>query len=274
METVGNAALGRQSNHGVHHVTASGHAEPYVTGTLKNQCSGLDEILRTLLHRDSAQECNHLLMRFLLGNYIPDLLRKRLNGVVHGRYLARILMVLVDDSLTGQFAHAHDVVGVVHTVLLDCIYGGVHVTAAAVKISCVDVYDQRLAAHLLGVYACGISKPVMRVNYIKLLGAGHYACHYRVVVYLLVKVVRISARELYATQIIGVHIAEIGIDMVTEMIIIIRVHPRVTLLEHTSVGITPNHRNGVHSHNLHEALVLITPWLGQAERNVHVPLIG
>ena len=88
------------------------------------------------------------------------------------------------------------------------------------------------------------------------------------------KVVRVSARKLYAAQIIGVEIVEISIDMVTEMIVVIGVHPWIPLLEHTLVRISPHHGNGVHTYNLHEALILITPWFRQAERYVHVPLIG
>ncbi len=192
---------------------------------------------------------------------------------MHGGYLARILMILVDDGLTGQFTHAHDVVGVVHTVLFDGIDGGIHIAAAAVKISCVNVYDQRFAAHLLGVYACGICKPVMRVDYVKLLSACHHAGHNGVIVYLLMQIVRVSAGELYATQVIGVQIVEIGIDMVTETVVVIGIHPRITLLEHTLVGVSPHHGNSVHTYYLHETLILVAPWLGQAERNIHVPLI-
>ena len=56
---------------------------------------------------------------------------------------------------------------------------------------------------------------------VELLGAGYYAGYYRVVVDLLVQVVGIASGELYATQIVGIEIAEIGVDVVTETVVVL-----------------------------------------------------
>ena len=53
-----------------------------------------------------------------------------MNGVA----LAGVLMVLVDDRLTRQLGHAHDAVGIVHTILLDGVNRGVHLTTRTVEV--------------------------------------------------------------------------------------------------------------------------------------------
>ena len=50
-------------------------------------------------------------------------LRERIDGIVHGKHLLGVLMVLLNNRAAGQFGHAHDAVGIIHTVLLHRIDG-------------------------------------------------------------------------------------------------------------------------------------------------------
>ena len=52
-------------------------------------------------------------------------LRKRIDSIVHGKTLARILMILADDCLACKFRDAHDAISMIHTVFLDGIDGRV-----------------------------------------------------------------------------------------------------------------------------------------------------
>ena len=85
-------------------------------------------------------------------------------------------MILVDDRLTRQFAYTHYAVGIVHTVFLDRIYRRINFSAAAVEVGGMYMYAQRLSAHALCVYACGICKPVVRMDDVELLLACHHSC--------------------------------------------------------------------------------------------------
>ena len=134
MEAVGNASCCCHFNHGVHHVARTCHAEAYVACTFQHEGGGFDEVFRSLLHGDTAQEGDYLFLSVftlfaLFGHHVEDVARKGIDGVVHGDALGRVLMVVVDDGLPGEFGHAHDAVGVVHTILFDAVDSGVDIAA-------------------------------------------------------------------------------------------------------------------------------------------------
>jgi hypothetical protein len=85
-------------------------------------------------------------------------------------------MILIDDGLACQLRHTHDAVGIVHTILLDGINGGVNLSARTVEVGGMYVDAERLAAHVLGIDACRISEPVVCMDDVKVLRASHYAC--------------------------------------------------------------------------------------------------
>ena len=140
MEAVGNATLGSQIDHRIHHIARACHAETHVAGTMEHHVGCLDEILWTFLHGDTSKEGNHLLFSCMVRTWnILILLRQRINGVVHGEALTRVLMILVDHRLTSQLRHTHNTVGIVHSVLLNRVDGGVHLTTRTVEVGSMDM---------------------------------------------------------------------------------------------------------------------------------------
>ena len=111
---------------------------------------------------------------------------------------------------------------------------------------------------MLGVYASRIGQPVVCMNDVKLFCACHHTCNDRIVVDLLVQVRWIAASKLHTAKVVDVHIVEIGIDMVTQVIIIVGIHHvRDAALYIFVVDITPCNRHTVHSHNAACCLVFI-----------------
>ena len=116
-------------------------------------------------------------------------------------------------------------------------------------------------------------EPVVSVDDVKLLSAGHLSGNDRVVVDLLVKVAWISSGKLHRTKIVHVHIVKVGIDMVTELEIVVRIHDIAHALLHVViVYIAPCDRHGIHSYDTCCMLALITKRMRQAERDVHIAL--
>ena len=64
---------------------------------------------------------------------------------MHSHTLAWVLVILVDDRLTGEFRDTHDAVGMVHTILLDRIDGRVDLATRTVEISGMNVDAERFA---------------------------------------------------------------------------------------------------------------------------------
>ena len=201
------------------------------------------------------------------------LLLQRIDGIVHGEALARILVILVDDGLTGELAHTHDTVGPVHTVLLDGVDGGVHLAAAAVEVGGMHVDAHRFAAHLLGVDAGGIGEPVVGVDDVEVEGACHLSCDDGVVVDFLVQVAGIAASELHGTQVVDVHVVEVGIDMFAQPIVHLWRHDVADALFHiVVVHITVGDGHCIHGHDGSGAGILIAERFGQTEDGFDIAL--
>lgn len=119
----------------------------------------------------------------------------------------------------------------------------------------------------------GVGEPVVSVNDVELLGARHLSGYDAVVVYLLVKVAWVSAGKLHAPQVVDVHIAEVGIYVVAEPVILIRVHQVADALLHVvAVNVLVHYWHAVHCHDTRVGVVFIAkrPW--QAKRYLHVAL--
>ena len=86
-------------------------------------------------------------------------------------------MIMVDHSLPRQFAHAHDAIGVIHSVFLYAINRRIHIAATPVEVCGMHVNHQRLPAHLLGVDAGRVSQPVVRMDDVELLLACNNSRH-------------------------------------------------------------------------------------------------
>ena len=79
-----------------------------------------------------------------------------------------VAQILVDYSLACQLTNAENVVGIVHTVLLNGIYRRIHIAAATVKVCSMDMDNQFLSRYLLSMDTGRICQPVMRVDDIEL----------------------------------------------------------------------------------------------------------
>ena len=196
MELVRYSAFGYKVNHLCHLVAASRHHKPYAVGLAQNTRCGFYKILRTFLHRDTAEECHQFVfaLRFLelFG------MCQRLYGVVYRAHFARVDAVFLYHRVTRQIAHADDMVRLVHAAFLDGIYCRIDIAAAAVEIGGMHVNHQRLPADMFGEHSCRISQPVMTVNNIKIQTVCQHACYRLVVAYLFYQVVGIAPRESYA----------------------------------------------------------------------------
>ena len=159
----------------------------------------------------------------------------------------------------------------VHTIELDLIDRIVRVndTTTAVVFSSMNVDDERFACHLLCMDACREGKPVVSVNYVESSIVQCLACddtsHYRVVVDLFEQVLWILARELDTAKVVGVDIAEIGIDLTAKVIIFLRIlHDMSTaLLDIVPIHILPYHRCLRAADDMAEVLCLVALWIWQ-----------
>ena len=274
MEAVGDAPFGYEIYHCVHHVAGSCHAEAYVSCPVENHIGGLDEILRSLLHCYSSEERNNLILvsvidarnGFVLGTQGVD-------GVVDGKHLSRILMILIDNSIAGQVGNAHNTVGVVHTVLLNGINRRIDVTTATVVVGGMDVDAQWLSADLLSVDSRGISEPVVGMDDVEVDGARYDSGNDGVVVNLFVKISGISSGELHRSEIIDIHIVEVGVDMVAQLEVKFGIHdiadPAVDIVP---IYIAPCYWDAVHGNNIGEGVVLIAEGLRKTQCYVNVAL--
>ena len=273
MEAVGNVAVGSEANHLLHHIAATCHHKAYVVSLGKHARSSLHEVFRSLLHSDTSEECHHLVLT-LLHLDAANLLAQGLHCIVHGSHLVGVDSIFLNHSLASEVAHGDDVVGIVHTVLLNCEHRGVHIAAAAVEVGGVHVYHQRLACHLLGMDTGRISEPVVRVYHIEIDSACNHTCHYRIVIDLLEQVVGIAARKLNAAEIVGAHVVEVGIDMVAQVEVELRIHHIAYAALHIVVAyVAPCHWHTVCAHYAGKAALFVTPWLRNDKSDVHVAIV-
>ena len=194
---------------------------------------------------------------------------------MHGEHFARILIVLMNNCLTCQLTYTHDTVSMVHTILFNRINGRVHITTASVKVCGVHMDNQRFSWNLLSMNTCRISQPVVWVNNIKLLLTSYHTGYNRIVVDFFMQIIRISSWEFHATQIIGMHIIEVCINMVAQVIIKLRIHiMSYSIFYIIPLYVTPYNRHTVHSYNTQETLVFVSPRLRNTESNFHIFLLS
>ena len=279
VEAVGDAATRGEFDHRLHHIARTGEAETDVAGAFEHEGGGFDEIFGAFLHGDAAEEGDHLLLslggRATLRHDLADVVGKGVDGVVHRHHFCRILPVVVDDGAACEFRNAHDAVGMIHTVALNGVDGGIDVAARAVEIRGVDVHHEGFSAHLLGMYARGIREPVVGVDNIVVLLAGDDAGHDGVVVDLFLQVVGIAPRKFDTAEVVGESVGEIGVDVVAQGVVLFGSHAVAEAFAHIVVVHVAPHDGGLaQTDDVHETLVLIAPRLGDAEDDVHVGLRG
>ena len=241
---------------------------------MKYHIGSLNEILRTFLHRDTTKEGNHLLLIRMVGT--RDSLQfflQWINGIVHGVALTRILMVLVDNRLTCQLRHAHNTIGIVHTIFLNGINGGVHLTARTVEIRSVNVDTQWLTTNVLGMDSSRISQPVVCMNDVEFLRTSHNTCNDGIIIDFLMQVAGIATCKFHTSQVVDIHVIEIRVDMVTILEVIFRTHdiayPTVDII---ILYVAPCDRHSIHGNNLTCRTVFVAPWFGQAKNRINITL--
>ena len=183
--------------------------------------------------------------------------------------------VFLDDGAPRQVTNGNDVVGPVHAVFLDSENRGIDIAAATVEIGGMHMNDQRFTGNLLGMYAGRIGQPVVRVNDIARIGASNHTGHNRIVVDFFEQVVGITTRELDATQIIGVQVIEVGINMVSQIEIFLRVHavakPPGDIVPR---DIAPCDGCVSGTDDVGKTFVFITVWFGYDKSDIHIAALG
>ena len=172
-----------------------------------------------------------------------------------------------------MFGDAHDAVGVVHSVFFNAIDRWVHLSAGAVEVCGVDVDDQWFSADVLCVDSGGVGEPVVSVDDVKLLLACDDACHDGVVVAFILQVLGIASGEADASQIVGEPIVEVGVDVISEIIVKLGVHlGSEALSQIIGIHVAPNDGCFAQADDVHETFVLIAPGLWKTESDVHIRL--
>ena len=183
VELIRYAALCHEVNHFVHHIAATCHHEAHAICLCQYACCGLHEVLWTFLHGDTAEEGHQLVFALMLHELLG--VSQWLYGIVHGAHFVRGLTVFFNHGAACQFAHAHDVVCLVHTAFLDGIYGRIDIAAAAVEVCSVHVYHEWLARYLLRKHTRWVCQPVVAVDDVEVECVCQYAGYCLVVAYLL-----------------------------------------------------------------------------------------
>ena len=205
-EAVGNTLLRRHLNHGVKHISRTGHTEAHIARALQHERGRLNEIFRSLLHRDTSEESHHafltLRVGFALCDHLLHLVGERINGVVHSDTLSWILVVVFNHRASRQFRNTHDAIGMIHTVFLNTVNRWVDITSRAVEVSGMHVNHKRFSAHVFGVNASRISQPVVCVNDVIFLLTSYHASHDGIVVNFVEEIIGVASRKLDTSQIV------------------------------------------------------------------------
>ena len=165
-------------------------------------------------------------------------------------------------------------VGIVHAVFLDIEHCGIDVATASVEVGGMNVNHQWLACDLLGVNTGRIGEPVVRVDNIAWNGACNHTSHNRIIVDFLNEVIGVTTGELDAAQVVGVHIIEITVDVISQIKISLRVHHIAdTALHIFAAHVAPCDRRGVGANDSCKSLLFVAPRLGYNECDVHVAAI-
>ena len=205
-------------------------------------------------------------------NILP-LLLQWIYRIVHSKALAWILVILIDDRLSGQLRYTHDTVSIVHTILLDGINGRVYLTTATVEIGSMHVNAQWFTTHPLGMNTSRESQPVVSMDNIKFLTSSYHTGNDAIVVDLVVEIGWITTSKIHTSEVVDIHIVEVGIDMIAITEIVIRIHNiAYSLLYVIMIDITPGDRHTIHGHNLTSTAVLITERMRKTEYGFNVTL--
>ncbi len=101
MEAVGDASLGGEVDHLVHHIARAGHDEAHVVAVAKHLCRCLYEVFGAFLHGNTAEECYHFFFCGTRHLDVEKILAQGHYGVVNRGHLGRVDAVVVDYCPAG-----------------------------------------------------------------------------------------------------------------------------------------------------------------------------
>src|SRR5690554_706076 len=244
-------------------------------GPLQHLGGCVDKKFRSLLHGDSSQEGDHLLLYSRQPFNRLNFRTERFHGIVYGRYLPFGLVVILDNGFAGEVAYTDDVVTVIHTVLLDPVDDRVWLTPAAVVFRSMYVDNQRFSTYVLGMQTGRVGEPVVGVNDVVLISPRNNTGYDGVVVGLLQDIARVPARELQTTKIVGIHVVEVGIYVVTHPEILLWIHELFeSRLYRFPADIPPHDGRIVAADYLQKTLIFVAPGLGNNKQYLHIFLLG
>ena len=193
------AQLRHATDHLLQHIARAGHHEVDARVDLMDLVCRLDEVLRSFLVGDSAEEGHHLGIQatalvLRLGLVV------RLDGVVHRNDLVRVDAIFLNDDVARQIAHRDHAVGGFHATSLDGVNIRVDVLARAVELGGVHVHHKRLARGLLGRNACRIGQPVVGVDDVEVVFRGQRRANQGITRHFLHQVHAVFARKLVVAR--------------------------------------------------------------------------
>ena len=196
-------------------------------------------------------------------------------GIVHGRNFGPIDTVFFNNRLPGKVTYRNDMVGPIHSVFLNGKNRRIDIAPAAVEIGCMDMYHQRFSRNLLGVYPGWIRQPVVRVYDVAGIGASYHTGHNRIIIYLFEQIVGITPRKFDTTQIIGMQIIEIGVNVISQIEIFLRIHavpqPAGDIVPR---DIAPCDRCISRTDDMSETFIFISVRFGYDECYIHIAAFG
>ena len=199
--------------------------------------------------------------------------RQRINSIVYSKHFAWILMILLNDGLTRQFAHTHDAISMIHSVFLNPKYRRIYMPTTAVEISSMHMNTKWFSRHLFSMYTRRIGQPIVCMDDIEIKCACYNTSYDRIVVDFFVQISGISSCKLHTSQVVDMHVIKVSIDVIAQLIIeFCRHNIAYARLECVGIDIAPCNRHTIHGHDVCRRLVFIAKGLGQAKRNIHVAL--
>ncbi len=155
------------------HVARSRHHELYVVHDFQHLLRRRQEIFRTLLHGDSAEEQDDLLV--LVNVVLFDVPGSvGFNGVVDDFDLGRVDAVMVSDQVLGQITDGDDLHGAVHPTAFDVVDALIHVQARPVEFRAVNVNDQGNALESGNGHPGGKRHPIVGMDHVDVFRAGDF----------------------------------------------------------------------------------------------------
>ncbi len=152
----------------MHQIAGAGHYELDIIHNIEDFLGGMEEVFRTFLHRNAAQEKHNLLIFFDDG-FIHGPFPVALDAVINDFNFIAADTVSAHDNIAGKMAHGNDFVGPVHAFSFDVINHLVYMLAAAVEFCRMHVHNQRSSTYSRHGNSRRIGHPVMGVDNIKLL---------------------------------------------------------------------------------------------------------